>query len=102
MAVIPMWQVDRDQSMHTSKTEADKHDLMLEIGEHFAVAIKAAAPDVSTAQAETIGLFLSKNREAVAKLCKGSPAALTEVMAGVSDDVGATTDAAVTPIRAVQ
>jgi dsDNA-binding SOS-regulon protein len=96
MAVIPMWQVDRDQSMHTSKTEADKHDLMLEIGEHFAVAIKAAAPDVSTAQAETIGLFLSKNRDAVAKLCKGSAAALTEVMAGVAEDD------VVTPIRAVQ
>ncbi len=96
MAVIPMWQVDRDQSMHTSKTEADKHDLMLEIGEHFAVAIKAAAPDVSAAQAETIGLFLSKNRDAVAKLCKGSSTALTEVMADATDDD------VVTPIRAVQ
>ena len=98
MAVIPMWQVDRDQSMHTSKAEADKHDLMLEIGEQFALAIKATTPDVSVAQAETIGLFLSKNRDAVAKLCKGSTAALAEVMTEAADE----TNSAVTPIRAVQ
>ena len=97
MAVIPMWQVDRDKSMHTNKSEADKHDLMLEIGEHFATAIKTISPDVTQAQAETIGLFLSKNRDAVAKLCKGSNEALLEAIDG-SDVVAG----AVTPIRAVQ
>lgn len=97
MAVIPMWKVDRDDSMHTSKSEADKHDQMLEIGEQFAAAIKAAAPEVSDVQAEAIGLFLSKNREAVAKLCKGSNDALAEVVTG-----SATAISAVTPIRAAQ
>lgn len=98
MAVIPMWQVDRDNSMHTSKSEADKHDQMLEIGDHFAAAVRAAAPEVATAQAEAIGLFLSKHRDAVIKLCKGSYEALIEV-------VGETANAgkgAVTPLRAAQ
>ncbi|MDB6061406.1 MAG: hypothetical protein JWM78_1509 [Verrucomicrobiaceae bacterium] len=98
MAVIPMWQVDRDNSMHTSKSEADKHDQMLEIGEHFAVAVKSAAADISSAQAEAIGLFLSKNRDAVAKLCKGSNDALADAIAAPVVD----TVAAVTPIRAAQ
>jgi uncharacterized protein len=98
MAVIPMWKVDRDDSMHTSKSEADKHDQMLEIGEHFAAAVKAASPAVTDAQAEEIGLFLSKNREAVAKLCKGANEALAEVISGPA---GASVSA-VTPIRAAQ
>jgi dsDNA-binding SOS-regulon protein len=96
MAVIPMWQVDRDNSMHTSKSEADKHDQMLEIGEHFAAAVKAASPQVSSAQAEEIGLFLSKNRDAVAKLCKGSNDAMAEAIA----EPAAAVSGAVTPIRA--
>jgi dsDNA-binding SOS-regulon protein len=83
MAVIPMWQVDRDQSMHTSKAEADKHDLMLEIGDHFATAILAVAPTLAAEEAEAIGLFLSRHREAVAKLCKGSNDALAEAIAAV-------------------
>lgn len=98
MAVIPMWQVDRDNSMFTSKAEADKHDLMLEIGEHFATAVRAVAPEVSNAQAEAIGLFLSKNRDAVAKLCKGSNDALSEVI----EEAASVEKAAVTPIRAAQ
>lgn len=97
MAVIPMWQVDRDDSMHTSKSEADKHDQMLEIGEHFAIAVKAAAPEVTTIQAEAIGLFLSKNRDAVAKLCKGSFEALSEAMVAPANSSGD-----VTPIRAAK
>ena len=98
MAVIPMWKVDRDDSMHTSKSDADKHDQMLEIGEQFAVAVKAAAPEVSQAQAELIGLFLSRNREAVIKLCKGSNEALAEVIA----QSAVVTSGAVTPLRAKQ
>jgi len=97
MAVIPMWKVDRDESMHTSKADADKHDLMLEIGEHFAVAIKAASPEVSDPQAEAIGLFLAKNREAVARLCKGSNEAMSEALAEQGNF-----SSAVTPIRAAK
>lgn len=102
MAVIPMWKVDRDDSMHTSKSDADKHDQMLEIGDHFAAAVKAAAPEVSQAQAELIGLFLSKNRDAVAKLCKGSNEALAEVIAAPSVVTSTGTSSAVTPLRAAQ
>ena len=94
MAVIPMWQVDRDQSMHTSKADADKHDLMLEIGEHFAAAIQSIAPTVNQSQAEMIGLFFSKNRDAVAKLCKGSNEALAEAITATAQE------ATVTPLRA--
>lgn len=98
MAVIPMWQVDRDQSMHTSKADADKHDLMLEIGDHFAAAIVAIAPDIDATQAEAIGLFLSRHRDAVAKLCKGSNEALAEAVATL--DVGAS--GTVTALRAAR
>jgi len=96
MAVIPMWQVDRDQSMHTTKADADKHDLMLEIGEQFASAIRAVAPDLAESKAEAIGLFLSRHREAVVKLCKGNPNALAEVISATAD-----IDEPVTPLRAV-
>ena len=95
MAVIPMWQVDRDQSMHTSKTDADKHDLMLEIGDHFAAAILSIVPAINSSQAETIGLFFSKHRDAVGKLCKGSNDALAEAIAEIKN----MEDTAVTPIR---
>ena len=97
MAVIPMWQVDRDKSMHTSKAEADKHDLMLEIAEQFAAAVKTITPDVTHLQAEAIGLFFSKHRDAVTKLCKGSGDALAEIFAET-----VVVDKAVTPIRAAQ
>jgi dsDNA-binding SOS-regulon protein len=95
--------------MHTSKIEADKHDQMLEIGDHFAAAVKAASPDVTHAQAEAIGLFLSKNRDAVAKLCKGSNEALAGVIAAPAEGASANEEAAnhaavgaVRPIRAAQ
>ncbi len=98
MAVIPMWQVDRDKSMHTSKSDADKHDLMLEIGDHFATAIMAISPEIGEAQAEAIGLFLSKHRDAVGKLCKGSNEALAEAIA----EATAIAEGAVTPFRAAK
>jgi len=93
MAVIPMWLVDRDNSMHASKSEADKHDQMLEIADHFATAVSAVA-DIAPAEAEAIGLFLAKNREAVAKLCKGSNEALA---AAIEESAAA---GSVTPLRA--
>jgi len=96
MAVIPMWQVDRDKSMHTSKTDADKHDLMLEIADHFATAIVSIAPAVNQSQAELIGLFFSRNRDAIGKLCKGSHDALAEALT----ETAVVKDAGVTPIRA--
>lgn len=95
MAVIPMWQVDRDQSMHTSKAEADKHDLMLEIADHFATAMLSIAPTINQSHAEMIGLFFAKNRDAVGKLCKGSNEALAEAIAEA-----AISDTAVTLLRA--
>jgi len=100
MAVIPMWQVDRDKSMHTSKSEADKHDLMLEIAEQFATAVKFVTPDISATHAEAIGLFLSKHRDAVTKLCKGSGDALAEVLVEATVMEPTAMDPAVTPIRA--
>ena len=95
MAVIPMWLVDRDNSMHASKSEADKHDQMLEIADHFATAVRAVA-DIPQAEAEAIGLFLAKNREAVAKLCKGS----NESLAAAIEESNASSS--VTPLRAAQ
>ena len=96
MAVIPMWQVDRDQSMHTNKADADKHDLMLNIGEKFTEALRAAAPSMSQVDAEAAGLFFARHRDAMVKLCKGNVDALDEAVLGLSSE-GAVTP----PLRAV-
>ncbi len=81
MAVIPMWKCDRDGVMFTSKRDADEYDKMLETGEALSAAIRTAVPALAEAQAMEIGLFLSRNRDAVVKALKGSAEELSAALA---------------------
>jgi dsDNA-binding SOS-regulon protein len=70
--------------MHTSKTDADKHDLMLEIGERITDAVMAAAPNITKTDAEAVGLFLSRQRDLLVKVCKGATDSLDGAIAELS------------------
>lgn len=79
MAVIPMWQCDRDGSMFTNKKDADAHDKMLELAEGFMALVEKHVDGISEDQAEAIGLLLAKNKESVMSACKGNVAVLDDV-----------------------
>jgi len=93
MAVIPKWMCDRDNSMHSSKKEADAHDKMLELAEAFTLLLESKVKGIDELQAEEFGLFLARNRDQVIQACKGKPELLGEI-----DSEG---DPKVTPIKAV-
>lgn len=78
MAVIAVWQCDRDGSMFQDKKAAEEYDKMLELAENISLLVERAAPDVTPEQGESIGLFFAKHRELLAKACKGKPEVLTE------------------------
>lgn len=91
MAVIAVWQCDRDGAMFQNKKDADEHDKMLELAESISLLIEQNVVGVSEGVCEAIGLLLAKRREALAKACKGRPEALFEVeegasVAGLADD----------------
>lgn len=78
MAVIAVWQCDRDNSMFQNKKDAEEYDKMLELAENIATLIEENVEGVSGAQGEAIGLLLAKHREVLAKACKGKPELLLE------------------------
>lgn len=78
MAVIAVWQCDRDGSMFQDKKAAEEYDKMLELAENISLLVERAAPDVTPEQGESIGLFFAKHRELLARACKGKPEVLTE------------------------
>ena len=99
MAVIAVWQCDRDNSMFTNKKDADEHDKMLELAANITTLIEANITDIDEAQSEAIGILLAKHRDNLAKACKGKPEALFDGMnAEVVSDVDAS--GTVTPISA--
>lgn len=79
MAIVAMWQCDRDGSMFASKKDAEAYDKMLELAESFSSFITAAGLNVSEDDAEAIGLALSKHKDAVMAACRGKAEALTEI-----------------------
>ena len=79
MAIVAMWQCDRDGSMFASKKEAEAYDKMLELAESFSAFIAATGTNVSEDDAEAIGLALSKHKDAVMAACRGKAEALTEI-----------------------
>lgn len=80
MAVITMYKVDRDGALFADKKEAQEHDDMLALAEGFAEILERHAPGISTEAAEEAGIFLARNRELVAKACKGKPDILSELL----------------------
>ena len=73
MAVIAMWQCDRDGSMFDNKKDADAYDKMLELAEGFTLFLEKHAPSINEQEAERLGLLLSKNKDQLALACKGKP-----------------------------
>lgn len=78
MAVIAVWQCDRDGSMFEDKKQAEEHDKFLELAASITSLIEAGVPGLSEQQSEAIGLLLARRREQLAKACKGKPEELLQ------------------------
>jgi dsDNA-binding SOS-regulon protein len=78
MAVIAVWQCDRDGAMFKNKKDADDHDKMLELAENITALIEQNIKGVDDAHAEAIGLMLAKRRDILARACKNKPELLLE------------------------
>jgi uncharacterized protein len=79
MAVVAMWKCDRDDTMFENKKDADAHDKMLELAESFSVFLSRQVDGISEADAENIGLLLSRNKGLLMTACKGNPDVLLEL-----------------------
>ena len=100
MAVIAMWQCDRDRSMFASKKDAEAYDRMLELAEGFAAVIEANFERISEEDAEAIGVLLAKHKDAVVAACKGNADALAAIGTDDADLQSEPEDSVVTPISA--
>lgn len=89
MAVIAVWQCDRDGTMFQNKKDAEEYDKMLELAENITAVIEQHVKGVSAEHSEAIGLLLAQNREALAKACKGKPEALLEEVVAEQPKAGA-------------
>lgn len=79
MAVVAMWQCDRDGSMFADRKEAEAYDRMLELAEAFSAVIEAQSPGVASEEAERLGQFFARHKEAVLAACRGKPEALGQL-----------------------
>jgi dsDNA-binding SOS-regulon protein len=100
MAIVAMWQCDRDGTMFASKKDAEAYDKMLELAQSFTTFIEANAASISADDAESIGLLLAKHKDQVVLACKGKPdeLALAVLEGEGTDDKAQKTEAVVTPI----
>jgi|SRR5690606_34929763 len=73
MAVIAVWQCDRDGSMFEDKKQAEEHDKYLELAANITSLIETRIPGINEEHSEAIGLLLAQRREQLAKACKGKP-----------------------------
>ena len=86
MAVLAVWQCDRDGAMFKNKKDADDHDKMLELAENITALIEQHITGLDESQAEAIGLLLAKRRDILARACKGKPEILLEEEPEVHND----------------
>jgi dsDNA-binding SOS-regulon protein len=87
MAVIAVWKCDRDGTMFADKKEAEEYDKMLELAANISYLIEQNIPDVDETVCENIGLLLAKNRDNLAKACKGKPEVLLESETETKDNI---------------
>ena len=73
MAVIAVWQCDRDGSMFEDKKLAEEHDKFLELAANITQLIENNISGIDEKHSEAIGLLLAQRREPLAKACKGKP-----------------------------
>lgn len=100
MAVIAVWQCDRDGSMFQDKKAAEEYDKMLELAENISFLLERAVPGLEADKSEAIGLYLAKHREVLAKACKGKPELLSEDLDELDDESTESGETKVTPIKA--
>lgn len=77
MAVITKYVVEHkgvEKLVTTDKKEADKYDKMLEVADNLATYIHAKGIALDDAVLEELSVVLSKNKEQVGKLLKGTDA----------------------------
>ncbi len=79
MAVIAVWKCDRDGTMFADKKEAEEYDKMLELAANISYLIEHNIPNVDESVCEDIRLLLAKNRDNLARACKGKPELLLEI-----------------------
>ena len=97
MAVVAVWKCDRDNSMFTSKKEAEEHDKMLELAENITALIDYNIDGIDEKHSEAVGILLSKHRDDLARACKGKPEVLLNSPA---ESMNASEDSVVTSIAA--
>ena len=78
MAVIAVWQCDRDGKMFEDKKQAEEHDKYLELAANITSLIESEIPGIDEQHSEAIGLLLAQRRELLAKACKGKPEELLQ------------------------
>ncbi|MBC6905507.1 hypothetical protein DWB84_08570 [Saccharophagus sp. K07] len=81
MAVIAVWQCDRDGTMFQDRKEAEEYDKMLELAENISELLNQHVPGGTAEHNEAVGLFLAKHRDLLARACKGKPELLLEEIA---------------------
>lgn len=77
MTIITRYVVEHkgvEKFVTTDKKEADQHDKMLDVADNLAEYIDAKGVKLDTNLLEELAIMLSKNKDAVAKLFKGSEA----------------------------
>nr|WP_136251365.1 YebG family protein [Ningiella ruwaisensis] len=77
MAVITQYVVQHkgvDKLVTTDKKEADQYDKMLGIADNLSAYIQQKGIELDEALAEELSILLAKNKDAVAKLLKGTDA----------------------------
>src|SRR5690625_5737546 len=60
MAVIAVWQCDRDGSMFEDKKQAEEHDKYLELAANITHLIETELDGINESQSEAIGLLLDR------------------------------------------
>ena len=77
MAVITQYVVQHkgvDKLVTTDKKEADKYDKMLEVADNLSTYINGKGLNLDESVAEELSILLSKNKDSVLKIFKGSEA----------------------------
>lgn len=77
MAVITKYVVEHkgvEKLVTTDKKEADKYDKMLEVADNLAIYLEAKGIKLEESQMEELSITLSKNKDNLNKLLKGTEA----------------------------
>ena len=73
MALIPMWQCDRDGTLFDDKKAAEEHDKMLELAANVSCWLEKEITDLSDEVSESIGMLIARNKDLLQKAIKGKP-----------------------------